>query len=93
MIETYPLIAIGFAAFFERFLLLKRKLTIGITVFLILFNIKCVDLYRANIIHYDSMTYKAFVYSTFKIIFSEEDKNYLKTLYEAPDYQRALEGK
>lgn len=93
MIETYPLIAIGFAALFERFLIVKRKLIIGVSLFLILFNIKSVDLYRANIIHYDSMTYKAFMYSTFKILFSEEDKNYLKTLYEKPDYQGALEGK
>lgn len=93
MIETYPLIAIGFAAFFEKFFVLKKKLVITFTVFFIAFNIKSVDLYRANIIHYDSMTYKAFVYGTFKIIFSDEDKNYLKTLYQPPDYQRALEGK
>lgn len=93
MIETYPLLAIGFAAFFERFLSLKKILAIGISGFLILFNLKSVNLYRSNLIHYDSMTYKAFVFTTFKSTFSDEDIRYLKTLYQSPDYKAALEGR
>ncbi len=92
MIETYPLLAIGFASAFEHFTVVKRKVLIGLASFLILFNIKSVDLYRANIIHYDSMTYKAFVYTTFKLTFSDEDKAYLETLYVKPNYDKALRG-
>ena len=92
MIETYPLLVIGMAAFFEHFLTLKKKLTIWLTAFFILFNIKCVDLYRANIIHYDSMNFKTFVYTTFKINFSHQEKNYLKTIYSYPDYEAAKKG-
>jgi hypothetical protein len=92
MIETYPLLIIGFAGFFSGLQVKFRKTIWYVTGFLILFNLKSVDLYRANIIHFDSMTPKAFTYTTFKLFFSEEDKAYLKTLYKAPDYQKAMRG-
>lgn len=92
MIETYPLIAIGFACFFDVLFIKARKLFLTFMVFLILFNIKSVDLYRANIIHYDSMTAKAFVYTSLKLFFTPEEKEYLKTLYQKPDYEKALRG-
>lgn len=92
MIESYPLLTIGFASAFEIVKEQKRKLLAGVCWFLIAFNLKSVDLYRASIIHYDSMTYKAFVYTSFKILFSPEDKEYLKTLYKAPNYASAKRG-
>lgn len=92
MIETYPLLAIGFASIYEQLEYVKRKILVGFASFLILFNIKSVDLYRANIIHYDSMTYKAFIYTTFKLTFSDQDKAYLETLYVKPNYDKALRG-
>jgi hypothetical protein len=92
MIETYPLLAVGFAACFEFIKDRFKKPVWYVCGFLILFNLKSVDLYRANIIHFDSMTPRAFAYTTFKLFFSEEDKAYLKTLYRAPDYQKALRG-
>jgi len=92
MIETYPLIAIGFASFFDHFFILKKKIVIAFSIFMILFNIKSVDLYRANIIHYDSMTCKAFMYTSLKILFSPEDKIYLKTIYQKPNYEKAIVG-
>ncbi len=92
MIETYPLLAIGFAAFFDFMLVKVRRVVLVATSVLILFNIKSVDLYRANIIHYDSMTAKAFTYTTFKLFFSKEDKDYLQNLYLKPDYEKAKRG-
>ncbi len=92
MIETYPLIAIGFASFFQFMNQRFKKPTWYVIGFLILFNLKSVDLYRANIIHFDSMTPRAFLYTSIKLFFSEEDKAYLKTLYQAPDYNKALRG-
>jgi hypothetical protein len=91
MIETYPLLAIGFAAFFD-FVVRSKKVIAWICSLLILFNIKSVDLYRVNTIHYDGMTYKAFLYTSFKLFFSPEEKEYLKTLYQRPDYAKALAG-
>lgn len=92
MIETYPLLAIGFAGFIDGVKVKYRKPSWYMLGFFILFNLKSVDLYRANIIHFDSMTPKAFAYTTFKLFFTEEDKAYLKTLYKAPDYEKALHG-
>lgn len=92
MIETYPLLALGFVSLFDRILARWKKITCFLCTFFILFNIKSVDLYRANIIHFDSMTYKAFFYTSVRIFFSTEDKDYLRTLYKKPDYAKALRG-
>ncbi len=92
MIESYPLICIGFATFFDYYLKNKKTLIVVSTLFIILFNIKSVDLYRANVIHYDSMTAKAFFYTTFKINFSEKDKKYIESILEHPDYEKALKA-
>jgi hypothetical protein len=92
MIECYPLIAIGFASFFEYFTQKWNKIILLLTTYMILLNLKSVDLSRANIYHYDSMTYEAYKYTMFKIFYSPEEKKYLETLYKAPDYKKALKG-
>lgn len=92
MIETYPLLAIGFVCFFDYVAAARKKTMAWVCSILILFNIKSVDLYRVNTIHFDGMTYKAFMYTSFKLFFSPEEKEYLKTLYQIPDYNKALAG-
>ncbi len=92
MIETYPLLLPGFAAIYEYFAPHAKRKLVAIIAFLILFNIKSVDLYRANIIHYDGMNFRAFVYTSFKLFFSEEDKEELKKIYSYPDYESAKRG-
>lgn len=91
MIEVYPLLAIGFASFYERFSVYKRTL-IGMTTFLILFNIKSVNLFRVNVIHYDSMTFDAYVRTLYKITLTDEEKIQLEKFYQKPDYEKALAG-
>lgn len=93
MIETYPLLAIGFAAFYNQlFSYTKRKVAVTFTLFLILFNCKSVHLYRINAIHFDGMTFRAYLYTLFKIDATEEDKREIEKLIIRPDYKKALAG-
>lgn len=94
MIEIYPLLAIGFAGFFERVHFRKTKLWIAGAVlsFMILHNIKSSYLGRINKIHYDSMTFAAYRYLFFKVNITPEDDRILETLYVHPDYDLALKG-
>jgi len=92
MIEVYPLLAPGFAVFYEKYLGSRYKSWLYASMLLVAFNIKSVDLYRRNIIHFDSMTFKAFVNTTFKIMYTEEEKAELQQLYAPPNYAKALKG-
>lgn len=92
MIESYPLLSIGFAALLITDKSIYRKLIIGISTFLILLNIKSSYFYRVNVIHYDSMTAKAFFYTLFKIYVTDEEQKNMEKWLEHPDDQKARRG-
>lgn len=94
MIEVYPLLLMGFAAFFEWMTRQKLRRAIAGTLFVLLLshNIKSSYLNRINKIHYDSMTFAAYKYLFFKIVVTDEESQYLETLYVHPDYDKARKG-
>ncbi len=94
MIETYPLLTIGFCLFFESLRLSKILSLTGrvLLVFFFLHNIKSAYFFRVNKIHYDSMTWEAYKYTFFRIVISDEECEYLKTLYQHPEPEKAKKG-
>ncbi len=91
MIEFYPLLLIGFASFFSiksQTITAKRIVTV-VFIFLTIHNIKSVDLYRRNRIHFDSMTWESYKYNFFKYVYSDEEAAYNETLQIAPNYEKA----
>ncbi len=86
MIDVYPLLAIALAAFFSSLLytgkISSKILSTGI-VFFILLNLFQTIQYHYNIIHYDSMTMKAYTDRFGKISKADCDSSLLL----APDYE------
>jgi len=93
MIDIYGILAIPLTAFYNYIFSKKLFLKIFVTtllIFFIYFNIFQVWQFRHAIVHYDSMTKKAYWYSLFKKNVSSEFWNeYLQT----PDYDGAMKGK
>jgi hypothetical protein len=65
LIDLYPLLCIGFAALFYKISMasiFKKRMIYGVMTFFLLLNIFQTAQYKYNIIHYDSMTFKAYVH-------------------------------
>lgn len=92
MIECYPLLSIGFAALLRFDNAIYRKIIIGLSTLLILFNIKSSYFYRVNVIHYDSMTAKAYFYTMFKIYVTDEEQKEMEKWLVHPDTEKARRG-
>lgn len=97
MIDSYALLAIPMAAFFQFFISQKRKLLFGVfstlAFMLMSFNLFQTAQYRGGTIHWDGMTKEAYWMSFGIIKFTnEEDKNKWLQTIQSPDYDKAREG-
>ncbi len=91
MIDLYSLLAIPIASFYTyvfQLQYLKRAAVFGIAFLLLGLNLFQTLQYRMNLVHYDSMNFKAYMASFGRIHFTEEYKNAL----EQPDYEKAKRG-
>lgn len=91
MIDLYPLLVFPLAAFFYRISTLKKtntRIWFGIISLLVALNIYQTFQYKYRIIHYDAMTFKAYVNA-----FGKMDKKYIdNSLLRDPDYEKAILG-
>lgn len=91
LIDLYPLLCIGFAAFFHRIstsTILKKRIVYSIMTLLLLLNLFQTAQYKYNIIHYDSMTFKAYLH-----VFGTLDSEKIdESLLNHPDNERAVVG-
>lgn len=91
MIDLYPLLAFPLAAFITKMQAFKKSVKIGCTALLVIFVLlNCFQTiqYHYNVIHYDSMTVKAYANRFFKTSRFDAQRSYL----QRPDYQSALKG-
>ncbi len=89
LIETYPLLLLGFAGFSERLIALrfwKRLLILPVILWCFWLNFRFVDLYERGVIHWDSMTKK-----NYQAVFWNNNlpDNYFD-YFEKPNYEKAL---
>lgn len=88
MIDLYPLLAFPLASWLASILFQKNvgsKIIGTALTFLVVLNLFNTIQYHYNIIHYDSMTMKAYFNSFGKISKSDCDRNLLRS----PDYEKA----
>ena len=64
----------------------------AISVFFCALNMLQSNLYKHQIIHYDGMNKEAYCYTFLKKKYSQEDLNYLMTLFKSPDYAARRKG-
>jgi hypothetical protein len=91
MIDLYSLLAIPMASFYTYALKqidFKKWTMITICFLLIGLNLFQTLQYRLNLVHFDSMTFKAYLASFGKLHFTDEYKSALKQ----PDYEKAKQG-
>ncbi len=91
MIDLYSLLAIPMAAFYTYVLKqidFKKKAILAICFLLIALNLFQTLQYRRNLVHFDSMTFKAYIASFGRLHFTDEYKNALKQ----PEYEKAKQG-
>ena len=91
LIDLYPLLTIGFAAFFYRisFASKTRKIIIySFMTLLLLLNLFQTAQYKYNIIHYDSMTFKSYL----DVFGTLDSKAINQSLLRHPNHERATQG-
>lgn len=92
LVQYYPLLAIPLAAFFELVLNKSRIVTILICTFVLFFvshTISNAMLFKGGILHWDSMTRKAYFYLQFKHKFSSQEMELYQKMLKTPDYETA----
>ncbi len=91
LIDLYPLLCIGFATLFYKISMtsiFKKRMIYGTMTLLLLLNLFQTAQYKYNIIHYDSMTFKAYLH-----VFGSLDSDRIdESLLNHPDYERAVVG-
>lgn len=91
MIDLYPLLCFPLAACLVKIARLPktpRALLSGLLAFLVVLNICQTFQYKYNIIHYDAMTFRAYLN-----VFSKTERRATDTtLLDHPDYAKALKG-
>ncbi len=95
MIDSYALMAIPMACFFE--LIISKSKLLSASLLTILFLLISLNLFQSyqrkmGIIHWDSMTAKAYAKVFLKSELSDEDKIQLEPLLFHPDYDKAKAG-
>lgn len=92
MIDLYPLLAVPFCAFLSWLTRQKRWLIIPVFTlwwFLLAFGLLKTFQFRKGIIHFDSMSRKAY----YEVLFSYDiPGGYYYQLLRTPDYQAAMKG-
>lgn len=91
LIDLYPLFCIGFAAFFYKIseaAIFKKRIIYGVMTLLLLLNLFQTAQYKYNIIHYDSMTFKAYIH----VFGTLDSKKIDESLLKHPDYEKAVMG-
>ncbi len=91
MIDVYPLLTLPLAACFYKISELTKKQRVslfGLVFFLVVLNMYQTFQYKYTIIHYDSMTAKAYVNVLGKMSRADIDT----TLLSHPDYEKAVLG-
>ena len=91
LIDLYPLLTLAFGAFFYKMSFaskLKKTIMYSVMAFLLLLNLFQTAQYKYNIIHYDSMTYKAYI-NVFGVL---DSKKADQSLLDHPDNERAVVG-
>lgn len=64
----------------------------GMSLFCCLLNLLQSNLYKHQIIHYDGMNKKTYLFTFLKKRYTKEDLEYLGTLYKSPDYESRRKG-
>ncbi len=83
LIESYAFLAFPMAAFYNWFNKKIPKITLRIAVvILIAYNLLQTYQYCAVVIHWDNMTKESYIYSLFKLKYTDEQRAYFNTLLE-----------
>ncbi len=91
LIDLYPLLAFGFATFFYRVSFtskIKKSIMYSFMTLLLLLNLFQTAQYKYNIIHYDSMTYKAY----FNVFGTLDSKAVNQSFLSHPNHDKAING-
>lgn len=92
LVQYYALLAFPLAAFYDVMLSKSRWLVLSISFCLVFFcahTISNAMLFKGGILHWDSMTRKAYFYVQFKHKFTPQEMEYYQTLLKSPQYERA----
>lgn len=101
LIQTFAFLAFPMAAFYEavlplsgksRSLIIRRYLLPAILSILCINNLVRHYQYKIRLLHWDSMSREAFLYSGWKMSGSAEERKYLESVYVHPDYEKAKQG-
>ncbi len=91
MIDLYPLLCLPFGAALQKIFglqKLKKNALFSLVIFCVLLNIYQTFQYKYNIVHYDSMTFRAF-----KNVFGKMSRQLTDTtLLKHPNYETAVRG-
>lgn len=91
LVQSYAFLALPMACFYQWAFSAQtwRKISIGVLVALMIaYNLYQTNRYKTNVIHWDSMSKKAFWYSIFKIHMSKEEGDKYELMLEHPDYSK-----
>lgn len=100
-IHCFAILVIPFAYFINEVVsMYKRSAVKTITAYLVallsgffcLLNVFQSNLYKHQIIHYDGMNKKAYMFTFLKKKYTKEDLAYLATLFKSPDYEARRKG-
>jgi hypothetical protein len=91
LVQSYAFLALPMACFYQWIFSsqLWKKIVFGLLVALMIaYNLYQTNRYNNNVIHWDSMTKKAFWYSFWKQHMSAEEGVEYEKMLEAPDYSK-----
>lgn len=92
LIQYYALLAFPLAAFYEILLKKSRSVTIILSVCVLIFvahTISNAMLSKAGIVHWDSMTRKAYFYVQFRQKFTQQEMESYRKMLKSPNYETA----
>lgn len=100
-IHCFSILAVPFAFFIKWVISLYKKSILKTIIFLFVvsfsvfacgLNLLQSNLYKHQIIHYDGMNKKAYMFTFCKKKYTQEELNYLTTLFKSPDYEARRKG-
>lgn len=100
-VHCFAILVIPFTYFIDWTVSLFRKSFLGtlfvfsisiISLFFCLLNLLQSNLYKHQLIHYDGMNKEAYKFTFLKKRYTEEDIQYLTTLFKSPDYEARRKG-
>ncbi len=100
-IHCFAILVIPFACFMEWAVSLYKhagvkkimaSALVCVALFCCALNLLQSNLYKHQLIHYDGMNKKAYLYTFFKKKYTKEEIDYLTTLFKSPDYEARRRG-